>query len=511
RRRSTGHRFNASHSLSSPGSSKQVNRTIPIHRLANNQDVLKEPEDNQGDWISISFTMSLFTHVLACFFGIGSWVAINGMWVELPLIVPAIPEGWFLPSYLTIIIQMANIGPLFITLMHCFKPGVLDERPVIYTIVTIGIVATFLLAFFWEHSVTFGDGEHSAPLLCLSFLLSVVDCTSSVTFLPFMMRLQPRYLTSYFIGEGLSGLVPALVALIQGVGVVHCKNMSANANFSMGNSSLGHEGELQAYYQPANFSTQGFFLFLSAMMVVCLCAFVLLNLHPAVAREQKSKGYADHSQRGEIIDISKSSNCEIPEQRPMLNLRDDTLMKEQGTFGKRIYSRTEMVLIFMVLAWVNALTNAVLPSVQTYSCLPYGNQAYHLAATLSSVANPVACFIAMFAPIRSLALMGILTVTGSGFGAYIMATAVMSPCPPLINHELGAALMVMAWVLFVLCLSYVKVIIGLILRDEGHSALVWCGAVVQLGSMLGALSMFPLISVYGLFQSGQPCNTKCPK
>uniref|UniRef100_A0A8C2C7S6 Riboflavin transporter n=1 Tax=Cyprinus carpio TaxID=7962 RepID=A0A8C2C7S6_CYPCA len=74
-----------------------------------------------------AFIMSLFTHVLACLFGIGSWVAINGMWVELPLIVPSIPEGWYLPSYLTIIIQMANIGPLFITLMHRFRPG--PQRP----------------------------------------------------------------------------------------------------------------------------------------------------------------------------------------------------------------------------------------------------------------------------------------------------------------------------------------------------------------------------------------------
>lgn len=68
---------------------------------------------------------------------------------------------------------------------------------------------------------------------------------------------------------------------------------------------------------------------------------------------------------------------------------------------------------------------------------------------------------------------------------------------------------VLAWILFVLCLSYVKVIIGVILRDEGHSALVWCGAVVQLGSMLGAVSMFPQVSIYGLFTSGDPCNTKC--
>lgn len=69
---------------------------------------------------------------------------------------------------------------------------------------------------------------------------------------------------------------------------------------------------------------------------------------------------------------------------------------------------------------------------------------------------------------------------------------------------------VLAWILFVLTLSYVKVIIGVILRDEGHSALVWCGAVVQLGSMIGAVSMFPLVNVYRLFKSGDPCNTECP-
>lgn len=68
---------------------------------------------------------------------------------------------------------------------------------------------------------------------------------------------------------------------------------------------------------------------------------------------------------------------------------------------------------------------------------------------------------------------------------------------------------VLCWVLFTGVLSYVKLMIGVILRDEGHSALVWCGAVVQLGSMVGALTMFPLVSVYGLFRSGDPCNVSC--
>jgi len=44
--------------------------------------------------------------VLAALFGVASWVAINGLWVELPLLVQALPEGWSLPSYLSVIIQV---------------------------------------------------------------------------------------------------------------------------------------------------------------------------------------------------------------------------------------------------------------------------------------------------------------------------------------------------------------------------------------------------------------------
>ena len=57
-------------------------------------------------------------HVLVILFGIGAWVAINGVFVELPILVNELPEGWNLPSYLVIIIQAANIGPLVVTLMQ---------------------------------------------------------------------------------------------------------------------------------------------------------------------------------------------------------------------------------------------------------------------------------------------------------------------------------------------------------------------------------------------------------
>lgn len=368
--------------------------------------------------------MSVLTHVLACLFGLGSWVTICGLWVELPLIVPQIPEGWYLPSYLSALIQLANVGPLCVTLAHRLCPGRLNESALIYTIVSLGAVTTFLLAFFWRETVEIAGAQRSVALFVLTFLVSVVDCTSSVTFLPFMNRLPPVYLTSYFVGEGLSGLLPALVALAQGVGVMHCVNATVtlrhsslppentsfeantHASVTLHSANVTTELDLSLFwnasvvvdasadsglvphYQPANFSAEAFFFFLTAMMVVCLGSFLLLNCLPCVPCEPPvaiRKGSREH----------KNSKAE---QKFMIASPGSKL---RSRFGTGRYSWPEVIYIFFVLAWANALTNSVLPSVQSYSCLPYGNVTYHWSATMAAVANPVACFIAMFFPRRS--------------------------------------------------------------------------------------------------------------
>lgn len=336
--------------------------------------------------------MSLLTHLLACLFGMGSWVSINGLWVELPLIVPQIPEGWYLPSYLSVLIQMANVGPLLVTLMHRFRPGALNEAAVIYLIIGLGTAASFLMGFFWKETVVVAGVPRSVALLVLTFFLAAVDCTSSVTFLPFMMRLKTQYLTTYYIGEGVSGLLPALVALIQGVGVVQCINSSQSLNHTL-NSSVTFD--LQAQYQPANFSAEVFFFFLSAMMLVCLVAFLLLNYHPSVAREHPNGRYTNG------VKEKSRRNRKWDEKKSMMDPYRPTNQKRRSSFGTGTYSWPQVFYIFVILAWANALTNVVLPSVQSYSCLPYGNNAYHLSATMAAVANPLACFIAMFFPIRS--------------------------------------------------------------------------------------------------------------
>ncbi|XP_058245009.1 solute carrier family 52, riboflavin transporter, member 3-A isoform X1 [Hemibagrus wyckioides] len=467
-----------------------------LYHTKNSKNISKNHQD-----ISI---MSLYIHFLACAFGLGSWVAVNGMWVELPLIVSVLPERWDLPSYLTVIIQLANIGPILVTLVHKLCPGRLRENLVIYAVLTIGISACILLTVFWNKTTVFLGQPRSTAFFIITFFLSLVDCTSSVTFLPFMTQLPTKYITSYFIGEGLSGFLPGLVALAQGVGMAKCVNVSQpSGNFS----NPGHENfTLEALYLPPNFSTEIFFSFLVVMMLISLGAFGLLNHVPRTFTLSTEDLV---SEAGTIVTVSAGL-----EDQATSNLRKNSQKRASGDqpkplIVKQYYSCYELAFIYCMVVWANCATNGLLPSVQTFSCMPYGNMVYHLSASLSSLANPLACFIAMFAPKRSLLLLGILCLLGTGCGGYNMAMAVMSPCPLLQDSPLGKSLIVLSWILFTGLLSYVKVMVGVILRDQSHIALVWCGAAVQLGSLVGSFIMFPLVSIYHLFKSGDICNNAC--
>lgn len=36
---------------------------------------------------------NVVTHLLVALFGMGSWVSVNSLWVELPVVVKKLPEG----------------------------------------------------------------------------------------------------------------------------------------------------------------------------------------------------------------------------------------------------------------------------------------------------------------------------------------------------------------------------------------------------------------------------------
>ena len=75
-----------------------------------------------------------------------------------------------------------------------------------------------------------------------------------------MMNLQARFLQSYFLGEGLSGFLPATIGIIQGVGKTTCN----------GTTPENHE---------PNFGIGTFWIIMSSLMLVSTISFASMNIN----------------------------------------------------------------------------------------------------------------------------------------------------------------------------------------------------------------------------------------
>lgn len=431
----------------------------------------------------------VLTHLLVALFGMGSWAAVNGVWVELPVVVKDLPEGWSLPSYLSVLVALGNLGLLVVTAWRRLAPGK-GERIPIRVVQALSVAATALLAPLWHHVAPVGGQQHSVAFLTLALLLAMACCASNVTFLPFLSHLPPPFLRSFFLGQGLSALLPCVLALVQGVGRLECLPAPTN----------GTPGPPVNF--PERFSASTFFWMLTALLVTSAAAFqgLLQLLPPSPSAPTGGSG------PGLQVGAPGTEEEASPLQEPPGQAAGTPASPEPE--ARRLLSARTACLLGL-LAATNALTNGVLPAVQSFSSLPYGRLAYHLAVVLGSAANPLACFLAMGVLCRSLAGLGGLSLLGVLLGAYLMALAILSPCPPLVGTSAGVVLVVLSWVLCAGVFSYVKVAVSSLLHGGGRQALLAAGVAIQLGSLLGAVAMFPPTSIYRVFRSGQDCVDLC--
>ncbi|KAF7691402.1 solute carrier family 52, riboflavin transporter, member 2 isoform X2 [Silurus meridionalis] len=446
-------------------------------------DELKEYSYRADMW----WNHAVVTHILVALFGMGSWIAVNSFWVELPVVVRVLPEGWNLPAYLSVLIAFGNVGPLAVTLTHHFAPGCLNERILIHVLQVLAVVASAFLALFWSEVTTVAGAERSVAFLLLSVVLSIVCCTSNVTFLPFMFRYPSKYIRTFFVGQGLGSLFPCIVALGQGVGKVEC---------------VETENGTQPHYLSESFPAQDFFWFLFVMLGISSLSFLALTYK--VVTSIKKEGSQDLEQKienyvGEEVHPLQNEETPVSEERVELEKKNPAVS----------FWTLRNIYLLLMLGISTALTNGVLPSVQSFTCLPYGTMAFHLSVVLGNIANPLACFVAMAVLLRSGVGLSFMSLGGGLFAVYLLCLAALSPCPPLLGTYGGVAMVIISWIIFTGLFSYVKVVVSTLLHEAGHTALLWCGVFIQAGSLIGALTMFPLVSVYQVFQRAQDCVNTC--
>ena len=390
--------------------------------------------------------------ILVCLFGLSSWLAINGLWAEMPALVPVLPEGERLPSMVVIITQVSNIGPIVYLLTSSVTSYVKKKRvdleiPAVFIIILLGVVTCVLLAIFWDQTSFLFNKTRSVPLLVLSFFLALVDCTSTLVYIPYMERFPDKYISALFMGEGFGALFPSLVALIQGS---YDTNSTVNDNNSTSSSDNG-----------LLFGVDVFFVLLAMMTLISGGAFVLLNWLPSCRRlmvrrlslADKFHPYyppsRDSSPLGCVSEPSSSENSNIFENSPLIltqrSSKQFTFKEaiERVKISPRIKELVSLTDLFIQIFWLNLLTNGAIPTVSVYVFLPYGNSTYHLATNLGIAANPIAAFIAMFLPCVSRFFTVIWTLVSSIFGVAIIVLAGLAPQHlPLVGSNWGSFIVV---------------------------------------------------------------------
>lgn len=412
---------------------------------------------------------SLIVDLLAIFFGIGTWICVNGTFLQLPLLVKTAPEFWSLPSYLSVVVQIGNLGPLIYTFLQQISRDNINESIVIYILLSTGTLSTILAAFFYDRTAILFGTEYSVALYVFTFCFAVTACTSSVLFMPYMGRFKEIYLITYLFGEGLSGLLPSVVALVQGVG--------GSTQCILNQTEAGSVWE--KYTPPPLFGTRDFYIICFALMLCSCIGFLLLD-----RLKMAKKHYANVTvTTGNTYTYDKEDkNARNIEELPQI-------------------SKTQYNFMLLLMGLIGFFSNGMYNSIQSYSTMPYGNQAYHLTATLSVIANPVACFLAVFLPHTSLKSILSLTTVGVLCTIYVFVTAIMSPNPFLMGSAWGSVLVIFIWTLLIGIVSYVKLCITSVMRAQGGKSLVWTGAVTQIGSAIGSVLIFVLINYTSSFQS----------
>lgn len=251
----------------------------------------------------------------------------NGIWAEISVLVLTLPECYSLASYLVVTIQFANLGPLTYTIIkYLFNRFRLSSKEyylevgTVFTLVIFGTAACILLVFFWDKTAHVFGQLHSIALIALTFTLALVDCTSSVVFLPFMKHFPAEYISALYVGEGSSGVLASIVALSQGF---------VNNSISCTYNYTGID------YLGIHFSPNVYFTFLAAMMILCGLAFLCINLLPAVRKQMipTTPTYAR-------IDPNTSTSTTSTENNTRTQSPESQLLFDSDDEGDEIFSES---------------------------------------------------------------------------------------------------------------------------------------------------------------------------
>ncbi len=326
------------------------------------------------------FHLTAIVYILVAIFGLGTWTNLAGLWIELPIIVPILPESWQLPAKLTLLINSANIFPILIVFASLiFKLNTTPfEVPVNFILLCTSITFAIGFAFLWNKTAYLFGIEQSVYLMLLCFFTAIADCLSSTTFIPFLHRYEPIYLNAYFIGEALTAFLPALLGMIQGIGTSDC--------VLIGNKT----GEIwkEIHHQP-RFSVRTYFLILSSLPLAALLAFSSLRrMKTGRLKIQTSNKESKHHRSRVFILMDNIRDIDLIENTiKTINKIENQLKAEENHNRFKEFFLSESGIFLFIVFQSSAMLYGACQGLITFSLNAYSVTTFHYTIIASKIRN----------------------------------------------------------------------------------------------------------------------------
>jgi hypothetical protein len=162
-------------------------------------------------------------------------------------------------------------------------------------------------------------------------------------------------------------------------------------------------------------------------------------------------------------------------------------------------------------AFNSTIAYGFLPSLSTYSLLPYGQKTFYYSSVVLPIAYPLALLSRLRWKIVSSRIIAILLIANCALSAFIFVIAAQSPCPWWADTMHGTLIIITVWFFAVFGSCLLRITIGNCIKTEwaGDKGMFYFGGTDILGSILGTIPIYLLINVFGIFNDRKPCQTYC--
>ncbi|XP_075252537.1 solute carrier family 52, riboflavin transporter, member 3-like [Convolutriloba macropyga] len=380
---------------------------------------------------------------------IGTWEYTDSLTIEIPFMVPYLPEGWDLGVAFGLVSGLSNNCLLIVPIL--LKLGVKKSLISVYA---IGLALSIALIFVWDKTLQpkIVDHEYSFGFLFTSFFLLGSDGVRGTLLFAWIERDFPAsFLTAILVGEVSGGFLAVLMSYLQGFRIIFKRDDEYEENVIAYEKSLA-EGAQNQTSNEALLSTDflfgpvGAFCIFAAFFTTSFIAIILFMYLDKTKFRMKSADEQDNFDESKTL-LDKSYNLsfsEDPDSEPKVVYKYKTFSKDWW-FQNTQPTNSHKYFMWFLTFISGGIIFTFSPAFFSYTALSYSQRCYTLSVSVWGFWLPTTGVIVHFKPVERIFTFCVVLVLHIITCTVLILIALQSPDPPFEGHKWAEMTVVGLW------------------------------------------------------------------